>query len=169
MPASPREEWLQLAAEVGVIVAPAGLNFVVGSTTWWLYALDADNLVDLAPSPWVLRPTGTQLPFHPRALRRELPLLSDLDARWRAALARSKMQPPRVQISPVMLRQLRATEREMPGFALRDFTVRSAALLAALRLIPDYHRPGSPEPGYLFDLLENGLTFLQVRQADAPG
>jgi len=169
MPVPPREEWLQLASEVGVIVAPAGLNFVVGSTTWWLYALDAETLVDLVPKPWALQPTGTRLPFQPRALRRELPRLGDIDARWRAALARSQLRPPRVQIAPAMLRQLKATERELPGFALRDFIVRSAALLEGLRLIPEYHRPDEPGPGYLFDLLENGLTTLHLQKSPTPG
>lgn len=167
--APPDSRWLELAAEVGVLVAPAGLDFVVGSATWWLYSVDAKNLADLVPRPWVLHPTKARLPLSAEALRHELPQLRDIDARRRAALARSRLQPPRARLVPVLLRRLETVSRELPEFALRDFVLRSAALLDAMRLIAEYHRPGGPEPGYVHDMLENGLTFLHVRQVDGKG
>lgn len=162
-----RETWLHLAAEVGLLVAPAGLNFVTGGTTDWLYAANSRGLAGLVPAPWVLHPTNVRVAFDADALRRELPRLSDADARWRAGLTRARSNLPAPNVARPLLRRLDATARELPEFALREFVLRSAALLENVRLIAEYHRPEGPEPGYAFDMLENGLTLLRVELAVA--
>jgi hypothetical protein len=164
---SPRERWLRVAVEVGTLVAPAGFNFVVSGTTWWLYTADSIGLANLAP-PWALHPTGVRVPFEPEALRRELARLSAVDALWRARLGRSRLRPPRPHVTRLLRQRIEATARELPEFALGDFVLRSAALLEATRLIPEYHRPDGAETGYVFDLLENGLTLLGIGPAGAP-
>lgn len=166
-PSTTRESWLHLAAEVGLLVAPAGLNFVTGGTTDWLYTADSKGLAGLVPPPWVMHPTNVRVAFDADALRRELPRLSDADARWRAGLARARLTLPRLDVGRPLLGRLDATVRELPEFALREFVLRSAALLEGMRLITEYHRPEGPEPGYVFDMLENGLTLLRVELAVA--
>jgi hypothetical protein len=110
-----------------------------------------------------LRPSGSRIAFEPAALRQQLPLLQLADALWRSRLDRARIQPPQPRATDPTLARLDDVELGEPGFALRAFMLRTAGLLDALRLLPAYHPPqNEAEPGYLGDMIENGLTVLLV-------
>lgn len=154
---------------VGTVVAPAGLNFVVGSTTSWLYTADQRPLPYGAPG-FAMHADGRRIPFNADALRCHLAELQQVDAAWRVHLERVRMRLPRVAVPPQTAWRLTEVCLRDDELRLRAFVVRGAALLAALRLVPEYHVPGLRKPAgyYLFDMVENGLTLLSVHAASRP-
>ena len=130
------DEWLSLAAEVGAVVAPAGMNDVTSGTTWWLYAVDR---VVLAP-PWSARPCGERTSFE---------VALEAHGRWRPHLRTRRLPAPIVSD---------ATDRrlaELPP-AVRAMLLQADSLLQAIALAGPY------PSGYLPDMLEHGLTLVRI-------
>jgi len=163
MPARSQDSWLGLAAEVGVLVAPAGLNYAVPGTTCWLYGDEGDPLE--APPGWSFRATGVRVAFDARSLRRDLARLRTADVHWRAALRKAPHRPPPPGATRVLRTQVDLTARELPEFPLRSFLWRTASLLKAVQFASEYDPTYNPGHSYGFELLENGLTFVNVRRA----
>ncbi|HEU4411948.1 MAG TPA: hypothetical protein VFS43_42295 [Polyangiaceae bacterium] len=168
MSAPSQAYWLGLAAEVGVLIAPAGLNYVVPSTTYWLYGTDATPLD--APPGWSFRATGVRVAFGAESLRRELARLRAADAQWRAVLRGAPHRPPSPGATKALRAQVDLVARELPEFPLRSFLWRAASLLKATHFAAEYDPEYYPGHSYVFELLDNGLTFVNVRRAapDAP-
>lgn len=156
----------RLAADVGFVLAPAGLDFVVPGTTWWLYATGADPFGAGTPRGLRVRALDDRIAFDVGSLRANRIVLRTLDAVWRARLARAGVDAPR----PTVRRAVAAQLAELAGslrddLPLRALTLRAAGIFEALRLVPAYHPRGAPTPGYLPDMLANGLCVLLVERA----
>lgn len=162
-----RRRWHRMAADVGVVVAPAGLNFLVPSTTAWLYDRPAGEEVEgVGAAGFAFRSTGVRVAVEGDDLRRHLAALRIVDALWERRLARVPGRASGVGWPAALRARVGGLALPRRELDLRGLLTRAAAVLEGLRLVPAYHPRGAKSFGYLFDLLENGLTFLLV---SAPG
>jgi hypothetical protein len=138
-----RAAWWRAAAEAGVIVAPAGLNYVVSGTTSWIFQVYRAELFDH-------RVTSTGVRF---GLADPVP---QVVARWHA----TGVSYPRLRVSPWQLFELKHLGLDRPR---RDLLLSAAALLGALGVVPEYDRAGL---SYLPDMVHNGLTVLEIARVD---
>jgi hypothetical protein len=122
------------------------------------------DLLD-GPPGWAFVPTGVRVGFDAESLRRELARVRALDARWRAALRVSPHKLPPPGALALTRKGVERVARELPEFPLRACVWRAASLLRAVRFAPEY----DPDHRYLFEMLENGLTFVRVRRAGPGG
>jgi hypothetical protein len=158
-----RRRWHRIAVDVGVLVAPAGLNFFVPSTTFWLYASPPGaRIPGLGAAGFELRSTDVRIAMDAEDLRRNLAALRIVDALWDRRLARVPGSTPHVACPKWLRARVDALALPRRELDIRRLLLRSAAVLEALRLVPAYHPRGASSISYLFDLVENGLTFLLV-------
>lgn len=142
-----RARWRRAAVQVGVVAAPAGLNYVVSGTTYWIY-----DQLRVATDALTVRSTGVRVPLDADGVSGQLAALRIVDALWtRVALP----VPRRTPHGFGRLIQRLALPRKT--FDLGRFLHRSAIALEWIGLFGEY-----AEGGLYHADFTNGITFLLV-------
>jgi hypothetical protein len=153
-----RQRWHTIASRIGVVAAPAGLNFVTPGTTFWLYSAPRNEDLRVGTRGFAFRSTDVRVAPSAEGIESHLAALRIVDALWEQRAPRLPLRTPRWLASRL------AAAVASAEFDWRRFLVRSAAVLDRLRLVPEYHPRGEQGLSYLSDFVENGVTFLIVER-----
>ena len=156
-----------LLAGVDRVLAPAGLNSVHGSTTYWVYG--ADELDPDVDVDYRLLVDSDRIPFGREDLHANVELLRAVEAGLRGLDLAVGLD--------ALTDDLRQFLERFPHYAdpiteagfqhsvvdLGWLVTTSAALLSQARLLQWYDRPVS----YLADMCDNGVIVLRIRRKEA--